>query len=71
MGLEKYLCLKNTFELILVALVSFDHNVQHLECSGDVSMNHPFLRCCAKVFLRLGLSCVSASITSGTNGTEL
>ena len=29
-GLERYLCLDNTFVLILVALVSFEHTVQHL-----------------------------------------
>ena len=29
-GLERYLCLNNTFALILVALVSFDHTVQNL-----------------------------------------
>ena len=29
-GLERYLCLKNTFVLILVALVYFDHTVQNL-----------------------------------------
>ena len=29
-GLERYLCLNNTFVLILVSLVSFDHTFQHL-----------------------------------------
>ena len=29
-GLERYLCLKNTFVLILVTFVSFDHTVQHM-----------------------------------------
>ena len=29
-GLERYLSLNNTFVLILVALVSFDHTIQHL-----------------------------------------
>ena len=29
-GLERYLCLKNTFVLNIVSLVSFDHTVQHL-----------------------------------------
>ena len=29
-GLERYYCLKNTFVLILVALVYFDHNVHHM-----------------------------------------
>ena len=29
-GLVNYLCLNNTFALILVALVYFDHTVQHL-----------------------------------------
>ena len=29
-GLERYLCLKNTFVLILVVLLSFEHSVQHL-----------------------------------------
>ena len=71
LGLERYLCLKNTFVLIIVALVSFDHTVQHLHCSGDLLMTYPLLHCCVKVFLWLGFSCVSASIPSGTNGTAL
>ena len=29
-GLEKYLCLKNNFVLILVAIVYFEHIVQHV-----------------------------------------
>ena len=29
-GLDRYLCLKNTFLIIIVVLVSFDHTVQHL-----------------------------------------
>ena len=29
-GLERYLCLKNTFVLILVALVSFGNTAQHM-----------------------------------------
>ena len=30
LGLERYLCPKNTFVLIIVALVSFDHTFQNL-----------------------------------------
>ena len=29
-GLKRYLCLKNTFVLIIVDLVSFDHTLQHM-----------------------------------------
>ena len=29
-GLERYLCLKNTFVLIIVAIVSFDHTIQSM-----------------------------------------